>query len=209
MMRHILTPGIENHETFMARVAATMFGTLDPKYIRIEKAYNLAKDAFRGMYREDNETRYFEHLRAVALILIVHLRVRDPNVIVAAILHDILENCPGWTPTRLVNEVGYESAFLVESASKAPKREGVSKQQRDHEYDMRLQLADRRVILIKLADRWHNMLTLWVCGKEKILFKIEETRRVYLPLAEKEILLIHELEAAVSDAQVHYNRLVA
>jgi (p)ppGpp synthase/HD superfamily hydrolase len=77
---------------------ASFFGVVEryyPKgssdYFLIESAYNTAKDAFRDGVREGGE-RYFEHLRAVALILMVYLRVRDANVIAAALLHDIVED---------------------------------------------------------------------------------------------------------------------
>lgn len=58
----------ENRASFFRRVAV-YFPTLDWRYRLIEKAYNDAKDAFRGKYRDNGEERYFEHIRSVTLIL--------------------------------------------------------------------------------------------------------------------------------------------
>ena len=90
----------ENRETFFKRISY-FFPTLDPRYKLIEKAYNAAKDAFRGVFRDDNETRYFEHIRAVTLILVDYLRVKNYEIIVAALLHDIVEDVPSWTIERV------------------------------------------------------------------------------------------------------------
>lgn len=78
------------------RIISGFFPTMDPRYKAIEMAYQDAKDAFREKYREGGE-RYFEHIRAVALILILYLRVRDYELIIAALLHDIVEDIPSWT----------------------------------------------------------------------------------------------------------------
>jgi (p)ppGpp synthase/HD superfamily hydrolase len=105
----------ENRESFFRRIAL-IFPTLDPRYRLIERAYNDAKEAFRGVNREGGE-RYFEHIRAVALIVIDHLRVRDADVIVAALLHDIVEDRDDWTVDRVQDAYGERVALLVEYLS--------------------------------------------------------------------------------------------
>ena len=81
---------VENRETFFARVHR-----FAPPYHRestlIADAYQVSKDAFRGVRRE----RYFEHCRAVAVILIDIVGVKSAWVIAAALLHDIVEDCDG------------------------------------------------------------------------------------------------------------------
>ena len=106
----------ENRETFFRRIAL-IFPTLDPRYRLIERAYNDAKEAFRGIQRESGE-RYFEHIRAVALIVVDYLRVRDADLIVAALLHDIVEDRDDWTIARVQDEYGERVALLVEYLSK-------------------------------------------------------------------------------------------
>ena len=82
----------KNRESFFRRIAL-LFPVSDFRYKIIERAYDTAKDAFCNEVRDGNE-RYFEHLRGVTLILIEHLRVRDHELIVSALLHDIAEDIP-------------------------------------------------------------------------------------------------------------------
>lgn len=184
----------ENRETFFRRIASFL-PPMDPRYKLIEKAYNAAKDAFRDKEREEGG-RYFEHLRATALILIDYLRVRDYILIIVALLHDIVEDNPSWTIERVRLEFGDEVALLLDYCSK-PSENDYSKEEGLRVYHARFEYAPRNFFLIKLSDRLHNMLTIWKCTPEKITRKIEETRRHYLPYAEKHVILIHELEEAI------------
>lgn len=181
----------ENRQSFFRRVAL-YYPTLDPRHRLIENAYNDAKDAFRGVFRDDGSTRYFEHIRAVALILLDYLRVRDHEIIIAGLLHDIVEDKPEWTLERVREEYGERVAFLVEYLTKPDGYE--DKAERERVYHSRFESAPREFFLIKLADRFHNIFTLWTCAKAKRLRKIAETRRYYLPHAEKHLILLHELE---------------
>lgn len=190
----------ESHETFFRRIAL-LYPPLDPRYKAIERAYNDSKDAFRGKFRDDGETRYFEHIRAVALIVIDYLRVRDYHVIIAAILHDIVEDIPSWTIERVRLEYGDEVALLVEYLSKPSKADYTNRQERENVYHSRFEFAPREFFLIKLADRLHNLFTLYACTPAKRKRKIEETRRYYLPHAEKHLILLHELEEAIFELE--------
>lgn len=187
----------ENRESFFRRISR-FFPSHDPRYKLIEKAYNTAKDAFRGVEREGGD-RYFEHLRAVALILIDYLHVRDANIIAAALLHDIVEDIASWPIERVDLEFGEEIALMVEWVTKPPEAGFSSKEERNRMYDERLMQAPRDAILIKLADRLHNVITLWSCPPEKRARKIDETRMYYLPLAEKHWILYYELEEALEN----------
>lgn len=177
------------------RLIAGIYPTLDSRYQLIEKAYNDAKDAFKEINRESGE-RYFEHLRAVALIIIVYWRVTDHRLIVAALLHDILEDIPSWTIERLLKEYGEDIAYFDECVSK-PHQIFKSKDECGLVYEQRLLTARRAAILIKLADRLHNLITLWACSATKRENKIKETRRFYLGLAEKHGILYHEIRDAL------------
>lgn len=188
--------GARSREEFF-RLIATIYPSLDYRYKLIEKAYNDAKDAFRPVEREDGE-RYFEHLRAVALILILYLRVRDYRLIVASLLHDIVEDIPSWTIERVRLEYGEEIALLVQWMTK-PKKLFPDKAECERVYHDRFAEAPREFFLLKLADRLHNLLTLGACSPEKRQRKIEETKLYYLPYAEKHCILIHESEAAIEE----------
>lgn len=194
-LRLLIESGSENRETFFARVEK-IFPTLDPRYKDIRRAYDDAKDAFREKWREDGK-RYFEHLRGVTLILMTHLRVKNHLLIIAALLHDIVEDCPEWPLQRVRAEYGDEVALLVEWLTKPPKAGGCSKEECSCIYHERFRFAPREFFLIKLSDRLHNLMSMWACDAEKKRRKIEETRSHYLFWAEEHCILIHELEEAV------------
>ncbi|MFH1366434.1 MAG: HD domain-containing protein [Patescibacteria group bacterium] len=186
----------ENRESFFKRISLFLVPS-DPRYQAIKRAYNCAKDAFRDIYREDGD-RYFEHLRAVALILIVYLRVKDHCLIVAALLHDIVEDIPSWTIERVRDEFGDKVAFYVDLMTKPDIKDFSSKEEVDKVYHTRFSFAPREFFLLKLSDRLHNLITLWACTPEKRARKIEETITYYLPYAEKHFILLHELEEALA-----------
>ena len=172
-------------------------------YILIEKAYNETMCAFENIKR-DGGSPYFGHPEAVAIILLEHLRIRDPNVIVAAILHDNLEDLPhlGWSNEYIQSAYNEDVAELVWWVTKFDITDfGGDKKKRNAHYHVHLQSAPRRAIIIKLADRLHNIMTLWDCDKKKQERKIQETWDFYIPRAEEHTVLIHELECAVREVE--------
>jgi GTP pyrophosphokinase len=189
----------EDRESFFKRIAL-IFPRSDYRYKLIEKAYNYAKDAFRGTPREDGE-RYFEHVRAVTLIVIDYLRITDYKIIIAALLHDNVEDIPSWTIKRIAEEFGEEVACLVDYLTK-PKKEYPTKEQQERAYHFRFHSAPREFFLIKLADRLHNVLTLGGCSLEKRRRKVEETYLHYMPYAQKHFILLHELEWALKQVKI-------
>ncbi len=190
--------GRENRRSFFETVG-WYFPKGSADYRLIERAYDTAKDAFRDEKREGGD-RYFEHLRAVALIVMRYMRVKDANVIAAALLHDIVEDIEHWSQERLALEFNQEVGELVWWVSKpALVHFKGDKEARNRAYHTNMTRADRKALIIKLADRLHNLLTLWNCDQEKQRRKVEETQHFYLPLAEKEFLLVHELEAAINE----------
>lgn len=185
-------------ETFFLLVKRHFpYGSRD--YLLVEDAYDTAKDAFRHEQREGGD-RYFEHLRAVALIVMEHMRVRDAKVIAAALLHDIVEDIEGWTQARIALKFTPEISELVWWVTKpAVAVYDGDKEARNRAYHENLRRAPRNAIIIKLADRLHNLLTLWDTDDEKQRRKVRETQDFYLPLAEQHILLIHEIEDALRE----------
>jgi len=185
----------ENRETFFKRISSFL-PPMDARYKAIEKAYDYAKDAFRDKER-DGGGRYFEHLRAVALIIIDYLRVRNYVIIIVALLHDLVEDIPSWTIERIRIEFGDEVALLMDYMSKPSLKEGLTSEESVRIYHNRFQNAPREFFIIKLSDRLHNLLTMWSMPGDRKERKIEETKRYYLPYAEKHLILVHELEAAI------------
>jgi GTP pyrophosphokinase len=194
----------ETRQHFFGRIACFL-PNRDPRYREIERAYEFAKDAFREVYRDDGN-RYFEHLRATALIVVEYLRVRDYKLIVGALLHDIVEDKDEWTIERVHREFGHEVALLVQYLTMPSPEELLNCHSREYVYHERLAFAPREFFLIKLPDRLHNILTLDGRPKEKRVAKIEETRRHYMQYAERHNILIHELEHALLLAEKYEAR---
>ena len=189
----------ENRESFFRRIAL-IFPESDDRYQAILRAYNDAKDAFRGKPREDGQ-RYFEHLRAVALILIDYMRIDDHELIIAALLHDIVEDIPSWTIGRVREGYGNRVAKLVDYLTKPAKSHYPNKEERISVYHRRFRKAPREFFLIKLSDRLHNLLTLAACPPEKRARKIAETKEHYVHYAELHFFLLHEIEEALAEAE--------
>lgn len=190
----------ENRETFFRRVHVFVL-PYHKDALRIARAYNAAKEAFRGVKRKRGE-RYFEHCRMVALVLIDLLGVHDPDMVIAALLHDIVEDCPEWTVERVEREFGKRVAALV-GALTMPEGDFSSRDERLHVYHGQLlsgkeaEVTDR--LKLKLADRLHNLDSASSLSHDAQRRIIEETERVYLPVAERKGILAHELKAALAE----------
>ena len=151
----------------------------------IDKAFEFAAEAHEGQKRRSGEP-YILHPLEVACIL-SNMRM-DHITVAAALLHDVLEDTP-ITKKELEKEFGEEIAFLVDSVSKISKIEARTQLQRQAETIRKMLLAmakDLRVIIIKLADRLHNMRTLhYVPDSEKRKKIAQETLDIYAPLAHR------------------------
>ncbi len=150
----------------------------------VEKAFNYAKNMHRSQKRESGEP-YIVHPLEVAHIL-TDMKI-DYEAIVAGLLHDVIED----TQTdynEIKNEFGENIAQLVEGVTKLDKIQFTNREEQQIESLRKMFLAmakDIRVILIKLADRIHNMRTLKNLQPEKRLLKARETLEVYAPLAHR------------------------
>lgn len=148
------------------------------------KAYYIAEKLHDGQKRNSGEP-YFIHPCNVALILI-KLNM-DEATIIAGLLHDVLEDTP-MTYEEMEEQVGSEITKLVDGVTKLKKIQYKTKQenQADNIRKMILAMAkDIRVIIIKLADRLHNMRTLEYMTREKQIEKAVETLGIYVPFAER------------------------
>ena len=133
---------------------------------KIEEAYKLAKKAHAGQVRASNEP-YIIHPISVAYIL-AGLQM-DLSGIIAAILHDVVEDTE-YTLTDIEKYFGKEIAFLVDGVTKLSSFYYANKEDQQLENFRKMFLAmakDIRVVVIKLADRLHNMRTLGVFRREK------------------------------------------
>ena len=158
---------------------------LKPEDVRqIQSAYEFSEAAHEGQFRRSGEP-YISHPVEVALILTQwHL---DCPALTAALLHDVMEDT-AVTKTEISNKFGKMVAELVDGVSKLDKIEFESQEQAQAENFRKMFLAmarDVRVILIKLADRLHNMRTLDVMHPKTRARIARETLEIYAPIANR------------------------
>lgn len=153
-----------------------------------EKAVDFAKRVHAGQLRESGEP-YYIHPEAVAK-LVMEMGM-DADSVIAALLHDVVEDGDHVTIEDIERGFGPEVAKLVDGVTKltiSGKQTYITKKQEQAENLRKLFLAiaaDVRVVIIKLADRLHNMRTIAYCTPYKRVRKAKETLDVYAPLAHR------------------------
>ena len=162
----------------------------------IRRAFELAEREHRGQTRRSGED-FIHHPWGVAQIC-AQLQLDDATI-VAALLHDVVEDTDAELD-EVRAEFGAEIAQLVEGVTKLTRISFQSREQAEAENYRKMIVAmaqDVRVILIKLADRLHNMRTIEYLGRQKQVQKAKETLEVYAPLAHR--LGIHALKWELED----------
>ncbi len=168
----------------------------------IEKAYHIASEAHKDQKRKSGEP-YIIHPLCVAIIL-AELEM-DKETIVAGILHDVVEDTV-MTADEIAKEFSPEVALLVEGVTKLTKlnfSQDKLELQAENLRKMFLAMAkDIRVIIIKLADRLHNLRTMQYQSPQKQIEKSRETMDIYAPIAHR--LGISKIKVELDDLSLKY-----
>lgn len=168
---------------------------------QIKAAYEWARNLHEGQFRISQEP-YIIHPLEVAKILI-DLKL-DKNTIIAAFLHDVLEDTPT-TPEEMEEKFGADVLNLVQGVTKLSKYQFKSKEERQAENFRRMLIAmsqDIRIVILKLADRLHNMRTLSFMTSAKQKKIAQETIDIFAPLANR--LGMGKIKAELEDLSLRY-----
>lgn len=174
---------MENKHTFQARLQP-YFSPSDQLDVKL--AYCLAKFGHRAQNRKEmvdgKPTRYFEHVRRVAIVLMDELKIMDRDMIITALLHDSLEDCEDLTPELLEHSFGPDVVHMVKMLSKVPKEGYIERLSNCHEW---------KVLAIKACDRLDNLRSLMIPGNTNEFKKkqIKETKEKYYSLFDKMVTL--------------------
>ena len=172
-------------ESRISELCSLLESYLEPEQVRtVERAYRFGAEAHAGQQRLSGEA-YITHPLAVARVL-AEMRL-DHQSIVAALLHDVIEDTPT-AKDQIAADFGDEVAELVDGVSKLTQIHFESKAEAQAANFRKMMLAmsrDIRVIIIKLADRLHNMRTVWVMPPGKRRRIARETLEIYAPIANR------------------------
>jgi len=167
----------------------------------IGRAYDVAARMHEGQYRKSGE-KYIIHPMEVAKIL-ANLGM-DEETIVAGLLHDVIEDTP-YTDEDLIRDFGERIDLMVEGVTKLASLKFETKEERQAESLRKMFLAmskDIRVLIIKLADRLHNLRTINYMSEQQIKTKCQETLDIYAPLASR--LGIFTMKFELEDTAMKY-----
>ncbi|NYT36630.1 bifunctional (p)ppGpp synthetase/guanosine-3',5'-bis(diphosphate) 3'-pyrophosphohydrolase [Allopusillimonas soli] len=191
----------------LAPLSEIISGYLDPKDVeRVKEAYRFSDQAHLGQFRASGEP-YISH--PIAVTEICAGWKLDADSLMAALLHDVIED-QDVSKQELAEKFGTDVAEIVDGVSKLDRLDFATKAEQQAESFRKMLLAmarDVRVILIKLADRLHNMRTLGAVGPEKRRRIARETLDIYTPIAHRLGLntLFRELQDLCFKA-IHPNR---
>ena len=168
----------------------------------VRRAYHYAEKAHENQKRKSGEP-YFSHPCAVAVIL-TDLML-DATTIAAGLLHDCVEDVDGVTQETIRQEFGQEVELLVDGVTKLSQLNFASREEAQAETLRKMFLAmakDIRVVLIKLADRLHNMRTLKYQKPERQIPIARETLDIYAPLAHR--MGVYTIKWELEDLSLRY-----
>lgn len=195
------TPIMDPEECWKSLEAKILAGNITMDMGRVRDAYEYAVKLHEGQKRRDGSP-YVTH--CVATAEIIAEQGLDEDSIVAALLHDVIEDTPA-TYDDVKRQFGATVADIVEGVTKLTRVQYTSHEEEQAENLRKMLIAmakDIRVILIKIADRLHNMRTMDYQSKEKQLIKSAETMEIYAPIAHR--LGMQKMKWELEDRSLYY-----
>ncbi len=168
---------------------------------KIRRAYELSEQAHNGQKRLSGEDYFWHPLRVAEIVISLGM---DSESVEAALLHDAVEDTP-MTTDDVKREFGQTVALLVDGVTKLGRVDTVSREEEQAENVRKMLMAmaqDIRVIIIKLADRLHNMRTMDAQSEPKQLKKSLETIEIYAPIAHR--LGIRAVKEELEDLAIRF-----
>lgn len=168
---------------------------------KIRKAYKFAEEKHEGQFRKSGEAYIFHPLCTAIILTTVYA---DADTLCAGLLHDVIEDCDV-TKKELEEIFNKDVARLVDGVSKISKMHFSTENEALVEYYKKIIVGmseDVRVIIIKLADRLHNMRTLWALPKDRQKIKAKEVLEILAPIAHH--LGIHKIKSELEDLSLRY-----
>jgi guanosine-3',5'-bis(diphosphate) 3'-pyrophosphohydrolase len=192
-----LIPGARRATPGLKDLLATVGTYLPPEQVeRIRAAAEFGASAHKGQTRLSGEPFIAHPVAAAAILADLHL---DTDTIIAAILHDVIEDTP--TPKdQLAQRFGADVAEIVDGVTKLDQIKFKSREEAQAESFRKMLLAmvrDLRVVLVKLADRTHNMRTIEAMAVPRRRAIARETLEIYAPIAER--LGLYDLKLELED----------
>ncbi|MBS4762289.1 bifunctional (p)ppGpp synthetase/guanosine-3',5'-bis(diphosphate) 3'-pyrophosphohydrolase [Carnobacteriaceae bacterium zg-ZUI252] len=167
----------------------------------VKKAYEFAEHAHRSMQRKSGEPYIIHPIQVAGILANLHM---DPHTVAAGFLHDVVEDTE-YTYDDMVTHFSQSVADIIEGVTKIGQVEYQSKAENKAENHRKMLLAmaqDFRVIIVKLADRLHNMRTMEYQTEHKQQQKSEETLEIYAPLAHR--LGMSKIKWELEDLSLRY-----
>lgn len=192
-----MTHQTENRESFLNRLRPVLAPS---ELLKVEIAYALAKHAHRHQERKELDSfgrpiRYFEHLRGTALIAVDELGISDPEIVVACLMHDVIEDTHDVSAAMLEYMFGAHVAQIVTLLTK-------TEENKAGYFDRLSKHADVKTLIVKGCDRLHNMRSMKDCDAAFVEKQIQETEEHVIPLlydrADDETTMVRRARSSIT-----------
>ena len=187
----------ENRASFFNRLRPVLAPS---DLLRVEVAYALAKHGHRHQERKELDAegrpiRYFEHLRGTALILIDELKIIDPDMVIASLMHDSLEDTDDISDRMLEHLFGKRVAMMVKLLTKEDPKENY--------YPRLMAHADDATVTIKGCDRLHNLRSMKDCSREFVEKQLDETHDKVFALIDQRMEISPQTNYVLTNLKAH------